>query len=96
MTNKHQQPSLQTPLQKLISKYSNYANNEDDTVRQVVSEIIKDAESLLPYEQDCIMYAVNATEKRCLIFGNKIVKEFSFSKRGGDNFFKKTFISPKK
>lgn len=51
---------MQTPLHKLISQYSNYANNEDDTIRNVVSEIIKDAESLLPYEKQCIYKAYDA------------------------------------
>jgi hypothetical protein len=51
---------MQTPLQKLILQYSNYANNEDDTIRNVVSEIIKDAESLLPYEKKCIYKSYDA------------------------------------
>jgi hypothetical protein len=51
---------MQTPLQKLILQYSNYANNEDDTVRNVVTEIIKDAELLLPYEKKCIYKSYDA------------------------------------
>jgi len=73
---------MQTPITKALAII-------DECEKMASFEIATETmrihlQSLLPYEQECIENAVNETEKKCVIFGNKIVNKFS--KKAGDLF----------
>jgi len=81
---------MQTPLTKAIEKIK--LKSKDTPTNNALNRRTKGAyvdcivylQSLLPYEQECIENAVNETEKKCVIFGNKIINKFS--KKAGDLF----------
>jgi hypothetical protein len=73
---------MQTPITKALAIIDECEKN---AFFEIATETMRiHLQSLLPYEQECIENAVNETEKKCVIFGNKIINKF---KKSGDLFY---------